>query len=324
MSCERGGNYKKKDVVVESYTMKVKCPFMLRFVSSGSGWKVTVRCGFHNHMLAKDLNENDTPDRLKDHERKFVNDMTKYNMAPRYIVAALKDRYPENLMGVTKIYKARSTYNVRKRGLLDEMQHLLSLIHEDKYMYWTRNMDFSNVIADIFWTHPDSVKLLNVFHPVLIFYCTYKTNRTYGDEDESARTNTSIHNFHVSTTSEYIDDIVDVGDNGNCGFSGYCNFTWMGLRVLAFGSDAIDRFGVQDRDKWMKIPDMGYLIVSRYSVILVSFSMNFNITFFLLVIALCITSSRHEMIEIGFNKNNHWVQVKLKSNCPLSPVIDRW
>lgn len=77
---------------------------MLRFVQSGSGWKVTVRCGFHNHMLAKDLNGNAILDHLKDHERKFVNDMTKYNMAPRYIVVDLKDRDIKNLTSVTQVY----------------------------------------------------------------------------------------------------------------------------------------------------------------------------------------------------------------------------
>ena len=86
------------------------------------------------------------------------------------------------------------------------MPYLPSLIREEIYMYWTRNMDNSNVIAEIFWTHPNSMKLLNMFHLVLIFlsciqkkqvmhapiasifiylilgwklliiYCTYKTN----------------------------------------------------------------------------------------------------------------------------------------------------
>lgn len=80
MDCERRGNYKKKDVIAGSYTMKVKCRFMLRFVPSGSGWKITVRCGFHNHILFKYLDGNDVLGLLKDHEIKFLNDMIKYNM----------------------------------------------------------------------------------------------------------------------------------------------------------------------------------------------------------------------------------------------------
>lgn len=100
--------------------------------------------------------------------------MTKYHMAPQYIVPALKDKDPRNLTSVTQVYKTRATYNMSKRGSLTEMQMLLSLVCKKKYMCLTRNM---NVVADIFWTHPDSMKLLNMFHLVLIFYCTYKKNR---------------------------------------------------------------------------------------------------------------------------------------------------
>lgn len=57
--------------------MKVKCPFRLRSVLSGDGWKVIVRCGLHNHQLSKDLDGHDILDHLKDHERQFANDMTK-------------------------------------------------------------------------------------------------------------------------------------------------------------------------------------------------------------------------------------------------------
>ncbi|XP_050909420.1 protein FAR1-RELATED SEQUENCE 5-like [Lathyrus oleraceus] len=183
MDCERRGNYKRENASKSSkssegiYSMKVKCPFRMRSASSGSGWKVMVRCELHNHKLSEHLDGHDILNCLKVHERQFVDDMTKYNMTPRYIISALKDKDPENLTSVTQVYKARATYNASKRGPLTEMQMLLTLIHREKYMCWTRNKEDSNVVDDIFWTHPDSVKLLNMFHLVLIFDCTYKTNR---------------------------------------------------------------------------------------------------------------------------------------------------
>src|ERR1051325_6890648 len=98
MGCDRGGNYKKKNKAAApsdvTYSMKVKCPFRLRSVPSGDGWKVMVRCGMHNHKLDKELVGHDILGRLKEEERKIVNDMTKYNMAPRYIASALKDKDP--------------------------------------------------------------------------------------------------------------------------------------------------------------------------------------------------------------------------------------
>lgn len=83
--------------------MKVKCPFMLRYVSGGIGWKVIFRGELHNHKRSKDLEYHDILSRLKDHKRQFVNDMTKYNMILRYIVATLKNKDSENLTGVNLI-----------------------------------------------------------------------------------------------------------------------------------------------------------------------------------------------------------------------------
>ncbi|XP_058758192.1 uncharacterized protein LOC131631414 [Vicia villosa] len=103
--------------------------------------------------------------------------MTKYNMTPRYLVSALKDKDPENFTSITQIYRARTTYIMGKRSAMTEMQMLLSLIHQEKYMCWSGNKKNSGIVADIFWTHSDSVKLLNMVPLVLIFDCIYKTNR---------------------------------------------------------------------------------------------------------------------------------------------------
>ncbi|XP_058746004.1 uncharacterized protein LOC131618865 [Vicia villosa] len=172
MGYERGGNYTIRNASESNnsskgiYSMKVKCPFRRRSVPSGISWKVMVRCEMHNHKISEDLEGHDILECLKDHERKFVNDMMKYNKAPRHIVVALKNKDPKNLRSVTQVYKARSTYKICKRGPLTEMQMLLSLILKEKYMCWTRNRDNSDVVVDIFWTHPNSVKFLNMFHLV--------------------------------------------------------------------------------------------------------------------------------------------------------------
>lgn len=69
--------------------------------ASGSSWKVTIRCEFHNHILVEDLHGHDILGYFKDNERQFVNDMTKYDMVPRYIIIILKDRDPEKMTSIT-------------------------------------------------------------------------------------------------------------------------------------------------------------------------------------------------------------------------------
>lgn len=116
MGYERGENYKNKNSSQGIFSRKVKCPFMLRIVSNGISWKVTIRCGIHNHELANGLVGHNILGHLKSHEIHFMNEMKKYNMAPRFIVVTLKDRNHNNMTSTTQVYKARSTSQSTIRG----------------------------------------------------------------------------------------------------------------------------------------------------------------------------------------------------------------
>ena len=51
------------------------------------------------------------------------------------------------------------------------------LLERDNYIHWHRCHESSRVVSDIFWTHLDSLKLLNTFSNVLLMDNTYKTNK---------------------------------------------------------------------------------------------------------------------------------------------------
>ncbi|GAU30678.1 hypothetical protein TSUD_39020 [Trifolium subterraneum] len=57
------------------------------------------------------------------------------------------------------------------------MQQLLKCLEDHKYIYKIRTVGESTTVQDIFWAHPDSVKLFNTFPTVLLMDSTYKTNR---------------------------------------------------------------------------------------------------------------------------------------------------
>ena len=65
-------------------------------------------------------------------------------------------------------------------------------------------------------------------------------------------------------------------------------------------------------DKWMDITDMGYVIASRYNVILVSLSHQQNMTFFPLRSQPPRDFSVHRIICIDHVYGNHFVQVHCK------------
>jgi len=52
----------------------------------------------------------------------------------------------------------------------------MKLLERDQYIRWYRLKD-EDVVCDIFWCHPDAVKLVNACNLVFLIDITYKTNR---------------------------------------------------------------------------------------------------------------------------------------------------
>ncbi|XP_058727098.1 PKS-NRPS hybrid synthetase cheA-like [Vicia villosa] len=177
-ACDKGGKYKDKSET-QSATKRCGCPFKIRSTPAkdGSGWKVDVKCGVHNHGLPDRLEGHSFVGRLTTDEKQHVADLTKRHVPPRHILTSLQERDPENVTRITQIYKHKSVIEAEIRGPRSEIQHLLKLIEEANYVYWSRKRDDCEVVRDIFWAHPDSVKLLNLFPTVLIMDATYKTNK---------------------------------------------------------------------------------------------------------------------------------------------------
>lgn len=54
---------------------------------------------------------------------------------------------------------------------------MLKLLEDEDYVSRYRVSEDIVTVRDIFWSHPDSVKLFNTFPSVLIIDSTYKTNK---------------------------------------------------------------------------------------------------------------------------------------------------
>lgn len=59
-------------------------------------------------------------------------------------------------------YKHKSVVKKEIRGQISEIQHLLKLIKNADYVYQSKKKDDSEIIRDIFWTHSNSIKQLNI------------------------------------------------------------------------------------------------------------------------------------------------------------------
>ncbi|XP_058780839.1 uncharacterized protein LOC131654932 [Vicia villosa] len=162
--CDRGGKYKKTDSETQSASKRCGCPFKIRSTPSkdGSGWKIDVKCGVHNHGLPDRFEGHAFVSRLNTDDKQHIVDLSKRHVPPRHILLSLQERDPENVTRITQIYKHKSKIQKDIRGPRTEMQQLLKLVEESGYVYWSRKKDESEVVRDIFWAHPDSVKLLNI------------------------------------------------------------------------------------------------------------------------------------------------------------------
>jgi len=115
--------------------------------------------------------------RLKPVEYALVVDMTKSLVKPSNILLTLKQNNEDNVTKIKQLCNARYTYKRSLRGSRTELQQLMMLLERDNYIHWSRCHEYSEVVSDIFWTHPDSVKLLNAFSIVVLMDSTYKTNK---------------------------------------------------------------------------------------------------------------------------------------------------
>ncbi|XP_058742676.1 uncharacterized protein LOC131615215 [Vicia villosa] len=82
----------------------------------------------------------------------------------------------------------------------------------------------------------------------------------------------------------------------------------------------IDNIGFQPPEKWLTLPDMGYLIVNRYNVILVHLG-NLCLTLFPMTTP---HSSTASIYYIRLVNNDRWIQVNMKDGLPLPRVTIDW
>ncbi|XP_058739671.1 protein FAR1-RELATED SEQUENCE 6-like [Vicia villosa] len=118
----------------------------------------------------------------------------------------------------------------------EEMQDLITMLQDKKYVFWHRRNGNSDIVKDIFWTHPNAIHLLNQFPFVLVIGCTYKTNRFQFPLLEIVGVTSTELTFTVAFAfleSEQLD-----------------NFTWAlrKLRGLFLRDDSISQVIVTDKD----------------------------------------------------------------------------
>ena len=183
MQCERSGIYKppktrKKPNLEDIDSRKCNCLFRFKglFDKDINDWWISMLCVMHNHDLEENFQGHLLAGRLSVEEKKKVIDMTKSLAVPRNILTNLKQNNKESVTTIKQVYNMRTRWRKGQRGDMTELQYLISKLVEHQYVNYTRCNSEETTFENIFFAHPESIKLLNNFPTVLVMDPTYKTN----------------------------------------------------------------------------------------------------------------------------------------------------
>jgi len=181
IGCESSDQYrsrKKYFVRRDIDSRKCGCPFKLRgkLVVGGQGWMVKLMCGGHNHEMVKSLVGHPYASQLTKDEKMIIVDITKSMVKSRNILLMLKEHNANSYTTIKQIYNVKSVYHSSIKGNDTEMQQLMKLFERDQYIHRHRLKD-KDVVHDIFWCHPDAMKLCNACNLVFLIDSTYKINK---------------------------------------------------------------------------------------------------------------------------------------------------
>jgi len=101
--------------------------------------------------------------------------LTKSLVQPKNILMNSKGK-KECMTNIKQVYNARRRIKKSSRDDMSKVQHLIAKLEDYKYVYLTIIQCEDSTIKDIFWAHPEYIKLFNDFSTVLIMDSTYKTN----------------------------------------------------------------------------------------------------------------------------------------------------
>ena len=113
-----------------------------------------MKCDFHNHETAKDLDGHEYPSRLKLVEKQFVLEMAGSTKS-REILNVLKEKDSANTSG----FRAFTTLSLNteiKRGVLIPINHVLDQLISERYLHGFMTNPDTNQITDILWVHTKS------------------------------------------------------------------------------------------------------------------------------------------------------------------------
>lgn len=121
-------------------------------------WRNNVICDIHNHDMRHKLVSHLIACLLNPEEKEIISNLTLNMVQPKNILTTLKRKRPQDISNIKQVYNVRSQNN--KAVIRDkiQMQQFLKLLDDNHYVSKYRVCEDVEIVRDIFWIHPDSIK----------------------------------------------------------------------------------------------------------------------------------------------------------------------
>jgi hypothetical protein len=112
--------------------------------------------------MASRLEGNKYSEWLLPDEAILVREMTKNHVQPRHILSTIRSKNSESSTASKHIYNVRQRMRIEAQRGRTEIQQLFKCLSDENYTYAHRLLSDNQTVSDIFYAHPESIKLFNL------------------------------------------------------------------------------------------------------------------------------------------------------------------
>ncbi|GJZ76300.1 FAR1-related sequence 5-like protein [Tanacetum coccineum] len=331
LMCEKGKEYQSQrsgsSIQRETGTVKTDCPFGLvaNYYKTYDIWRLRVQLDEHNHPYAPTLEGHPYAMRLEDDEFHLVEELSKYNVQPRYILSTIKARNPDNVSSVRNVYNAQTKIRAVIRGDRTQIQLLLSHLTRTGYAYYERVNDQTNELEELFFVHPTSYAMtqsnnLIDYIPEIFRPHIFRINNVEGDGNCGFRSVAVGIDLRENMWPAIRQNLLQALDNYEMLFTEM----WLGDGFQRI-RHTVDHFGLRiaPRDKWMCMPDTGLVIASLYNQPVIFISPEQSNTCFPLWHGPDRPQPKRPIV-IALVGGIHYINLTLYENSPIPPNHPQW
>ncbi|POV97591.1 hypothetical protein PSTT_14978 [Puccinia striiformis] len=184
IQCDRSGEYRGVVPSISGQntsTMKVECPFLLYGATSTSqkvtnkSWRLEIRHGDHNHEPSPVASAHAAHRLLQPGQLKEVGRLRKSNLKPAQILLQLRTADPNTLATNRTISNALQKQRREELDGKTPIEALLCILKETNWS-WDAKYTATGAVQNLFFAHPRSIHLAQIYHHVALLDATYKTN----------------------------------------------------------------------------------------------------------------------------------------------------